>query len=147
MSLPCSIFANNNINSRRKFNLLFFKNCIILKFYFFLFSCCNTSVSKKQQDIFSDTQCSIPCYFLFYLIFFLLSTNHQSFLRIPHTGSPNVSGCPGSKISLQVMTVTRFSVSLRLMILCVHPGIICTASILSPEISNSTVSPVLIFLS
>ena len=45
--------------------------------------------------------------------------------KITHyTGSPKVSGLLGLKISLQVITVTRFSVSLRLMILCVQPGII-----------------------
>ena len=64
-----------------------------------------------------------------------------------YTFSKNVSGFFGSKISLQVMTVTRSSVSERLMMLWVHPGIIYTASILSPLTSNSTVSPVLIFLS
>lgn len=41
-----------------------------------------------------------------------------------YTGSKNVSGCPGSKISLHVITVTKSSVSDKLMILCVHPGII-----------------------
>ena len=46
-----------------------------------------------------------------------------------------------------VITVTRFSVSLRLMMLWVQPGIMWTASILSPETSNSTVSPVLMFRS
>lgn len=40
-----------------------------------------------------------------------------------HTGSKKVSGLFGSKISLQVITVTRSSVSLRLMMLCVQPGI------------------------
>ena len=40
------------------------------------------------------------------------------------TGSKNVSGCFGSKISLHVITVTRFSVSDKLIMLCVHPGII-----------------------
>ena len=40
-----------------------------------------------------------------------------------HTGSENVSGLAGLKTSLHVMTVTRSSVSLRLIILCVHPGI------------------------
>ena len=48
---------------------------------------------------------------------------------------------------VQVITVTRFSVSDRFMMLCVQPGIIWTASILSPDTSNSTFSPVLIFLS
>ena len=43
---------------------------------------------------------------------------HQSF-----TFSKNVSGLFGSKISLQVITVTKSSVSLRLMMLCVQPGI------------------------
>ena len=40
-----------------------------------------------------------------------------------YTFSANVSGCSGLKISLQVITVTRFSVSDRLMMLCVQPGI------------------------
>ena len=43
--------------------------------------------------------------------------------RIFHTGSKKVSGLFGSKTSLQVITVTRSSVSLRLMMLCVQPGI------------------------
>ena len=64
-----------------------------------------------------------------------------------YTGSKKVSGCLGLKISLQVITVTRFSVSDRLMMLWVQPGIMWTASILSPEASNSTVSPVLMFRS
>lgn len=34
--------------------------------------------------------------------------------------------------------VHRSTVSDRLIMLCVHPGIICTASILSPDTSNST---------
>lgn len=43
---------------------------------------------------------------------------------VAYTSSKNVSGCDGSNTSLQVMTVTRFSVSLRLVILWVQPGII-----------------------
>jgi len=40
-----------------------------------------------------------------------------------YTASPNVSGFFGLKISLHVITVTRSSVSLRLIMLCVQPGI------------------------
>ena len=40
-----------------------------------------------------------------------------------HTGKKKVSDLAGLKTSLHVMTVTRSSVSLRLMMLCVHPGI------------------------
>lgn len=40
-----------------------------------------------------------------------------------YTGSKNVSGCVGSKISLHVITVTKSSISDKLIILCVHPGI------------------------
>jgi hypothetical protein len=43
----------------------------------------------------------------------LFSYNEESY----YTGSKNVSGCPGSKISFAHMSVTRFSVSLTLMIL------------------------------
>ena len=39
-----------------------------------------------------------------------------------YTFSKNVSGLLGSKISLQYITVTRFSVSLKLMMLWVYPG-------------------------
>ena len=41
----------------------------------------------------------------------------------PYTGSKKVSGFFGSNTSLQVITVTRSSVSDKLMMLCVHPGI------------------------
>ena len=64
-----------------------------------------------------------------------------------HTFSKNVSGFSWLNISLHVITVTRSSVFDRLMILCVHPGIIYTASIRSPDTSNSTVSPVTMFRS
>ena len=38
------------------------------------------------------------------------------------TGRKYVSGLSGLNISLQYITVTRFSVSLKLIILCVYPG-------------------------
>ena len=82
-----------------------------------------------------------PCKIVFHII--LLLTTSIFF----YTGSKKVSGWSGLKISLQVITVTRFSVSDRLIMLCVQPGIMWTASILSPETSNSTVSPVLMFRS
>ena len=44
-----------------------------------------------------------------------------------HTFSKKVSGRPGSNTSLQYITVTKSSVSERLMMLCVKPGNICTA--------------------
>ena len=44
-----------------------------------------------------------------------------------HTFSKKVSGPPGSNTSLQYITVTKSSVSERLMMLCVYPGNICTA--------------------
>ena len=43
------------------------------------------------------------------------------------TGSKKVSGLLGLKISLQYITVTRSSVSERLMMLCVYPGSMWTA--------------------
>ena len=45
-------------------------------------------------------------------------------IRSSYTTSKKVSGLFGSNTSLQVMTVTRSSVSDRLMMLCVQPGII-----------------------
>ena len=52
-----------------------------------------------------------------------LGATHGYFQLLPkkinHTGSKNVSGCVGSKISLAHISVTRFSVSLRLMMLWV----------------------------
>lgn len=45
-------------------------------------------------------------------------------LSANYTGSKNVSGFSGLNISLHVITVTKFSVSLKLIILCVQPGII-----------------------
>lgn len=49
--------------------------------------------------------------FVFALLFFLF------FNSTIYTFSKKVSGCPGSKTSLHVITVTRSSVSDRLMIL------------------------------
>ena len=50
-------------------------------------------------------------------------------------------------VSYTHLDVYKRQVSDRLMILCVQPGIMWTASILSPETSNSTISPVLMFRS
>ena len=51
-------------------------------------------------------------------------TNAIVLYPLAHTFSKKVSGCFGLKISLHVITVTRSSVSERLMMLCVQPGII-----------------------
>ncbi len=51
--------------------------------------------------------------------FFLIIYKEEAY----YTFSENVSGFLGSKISLHVITVTRLSDSLRLMMLCVQPGI------------------------
>ena len=82
-----------------------------------------------------------PCKIVFHKNLLTSTSTHS------YTGSKKVSGWLGLKISLQVITVTRFSVSDRLMMLWVQPGIMWTASILSPETSNSTVSPVLMLRS
>ena len=64
------------------------------------------------------------------------------YLVLRHTFSKYVSGFCGSKISLQYITVTRFSVSDRLMMLCVYPGNMWMHWILSPLTSNSITSSV-----
>ena len=62
-----------------------------------------------------------PIIFPFKIVFHIILLTSTSISS--HTGSKKVSGWFGSKISLQVMTVTKFSVSDRLMMLCVQPGI------------------------
>lgn len=62
------------------------------------------------------------------------------------TFSKNVSGLSLSSISDAHITVTRSSVSLRLMILCVHPGFIHTPWMRSPDTSYSSTSLSLRFL-
>ena len=76
----------------------------------------NQQQSDPEYAVIFQNQLNNP----FCALFIIKALQGESIKYSPsifYTGSKNVSGCPGSKISLQVMTVTRSSVSDRLIIL------------------------------